>query len=74
MPVFLLRVCVCAYLIALRAFFHGGAEICGSLEKTMRRRQVLLDTMNERYEQDNALWAYVRSRLEVLLMLLLYYW
>lgn len=53
------------FVAALLAFFQGGAEICGGLEKTMRRRQALLDSMNKRYEQENALWAYVRSRLEV---------
>lgn len=31
----------------------------------MRRRQAMLDGMNKRYDGDNALWAYVRSRLEV---------
>lgn len=56
---------VWGFVAALLAFFQGGAEICGGLEKTMRRRQALLDSMNKRYEQENALWAYVRSRLEV---------
>ncbi|CAM9741659.1 unnamed protein product [Ectocarpus sp. 13 AM-2016] len=50
---------------ALLAFFQGGGSICGEMEKSMRRRQVVLDGMNKRHDRDNALWAYVRSRLEV---------
>lgn len=50
---------------ALLAFFQGGSETCSIQEKTMRRRQVLLSEMNKRYEYENALWSYVRSRLEV---------
>ncbi|CAM9270672.1 unnamed protein product [Ectocarpus sp. 12 AP-2014] len=49
---------------ALLAFFQGGGSICGEMEKSMRRRQVVLDGMNKRHDRDNALWAYVRSRLE----------
>lgn len=60
---------LCVAVAALLAFFHGGVEICTSLEKTMRRRQTLLNSMNRRFDQDNSLWAYVRSRLEVCALL-----
>ncbi|CAM9150257.1 unnamed protein product [Ascophyllum nodosum] len=49
---------------ALLAFFQGGLEILRKKEKDMRKRQMLLDGMNRRYDSDRALWAYVRSRLE----------
>ena len=31
----------------------------------MNKRQELLGQMNKRYDGDHALWAYVRSRLQV---------
>ena len=53
------------FTAALLAFFQGGLEILRKKEKDMRKRQMLLDGMNRRYDSDRALWAYVRSRLEV---------
>ena len=56
---------VAGFLVALLAFFQGGAGIFGSQEKDMNKRQEQLDLMNKRYDRDHALWAYVRSRLQV---------
>lgn len=58
---------------ALMAFFQGGKEICCNQEQAMRRRQTVLDRMNSRYDSDSALWAYVRSRLEVKCVRLYYF-